>query len=142
MIDDESDYFAADSNKWLSKADREALKKREEELRSQRHGSRKDRKVTLDFAGRRVLEEKNDASVNMYDVNDDIIQQVHFGARPKTTVNNNSSAKVSSESDYLVNPNIITQAPQVSYPKNSKFGTHRIITVNVLEMKELGFTMQ
>ena len=113
MIDDESDYFSVDSNKWLSKADREALRKREEELRAQRHASRKDRKVTLDFAGRRVLEEENDAGVNMYDVNDEVIQRVHFGARPKTTISN--SAKVSADgSDYLVNPNIITQAPQVS----------------------------
>ena len=113
MIDDESDYFSVDS-KWLSKADREALRKREEELRSQRHASRKDRKVTLDFAGRRVIEVENDAGVNMYDVNDEVIQQVHFGAKAKTSVANNSSNPVSSDSDYLVNPNIVVQAPQVS----------------------------
>ena len=55
MIDDESDYFSVD-DRWLSKADKEKLKKREEELRAQRHTSRKDRKITLDFAGRQVVE--------------------------------------------------------------------------------------
>ena len=55
MIDDESDYFSVD-DRWLSKADKEKLKKREEELRAQRHTSRKDRKITLDFAGRKVVE--------------------------------------------------------------------------------------
>ena len=55
MIDDESDYFSVD-DRWLSKADKEKLGKREEELRAQRHASRKDRKITLDFAGRKVVE--------------------------------------------------------------------------------------
>ena len=68
--------------------------------------------MTLDFAGRRVLEEDDKSGVNMYDVNDDVIQRVHFGARPKAPVS--SSAKVSNDgSDYLVNPNIVTQAPKV-----------------------------
>ena len=55
VIDDESDYFSVD-DRWLSKADKEKLRKREEELRAQRHASRKDRKITLDFAGRKVVE--------------------------------------------------------------------------------------
>ena len=114
VIDDESDYFSSDS-KWLSKADREALRKREEELRSQRHASRKDRKVTLDFAGRRVLEVENDAGVNMYDVNDEVIQRVHFGAKPKMSVSSDGYNSVTSDSDYLVNPNIVVAAPQVSH---------------------------
>lgn len=57
VLDDESDYFAADSNQWLSPVERETLRKRAEELRELRHASHKDRKITLDFAGRRVLEE-------------------------------------------------------------------------------------
>ena len=47
MIDDECDYFSTDSNQWLHKEDRDALRKREEELRAARHGSRRDRKVRL-----------------------------------------------------------------------------------------------
>ncbi len=59
VIDDESDYFNAD-DRWLNAADKEKLRKREEELRAQRHASRRDRKVTLDFAGRRVIEVRAD----------------------------------------------------------------------------------
>lgn len=51
MIDDESDYFSVDANQWLSEGQREALRKREEEVRQKRHGSRLDRKITFDFAG-------------------------------------------------------------------------------------------
>lgn len=57
VIDDESDYFATDSNQWLSKQEREALQRRERELRELRHASRLTRKITIDFAGRQVLEE-------------------------------------------------------------------------------------
>lgn len=57
VLDDESDYFATDSNTWLSPNERAALRKKEEELRELKHASRKDRKITLDFAGRTVVEE-------------------------------------------------------------------------------------
>ncbi|XP_053933954.1 activating signal cointegrator 1 isoform X5 [Cuculus canorus] len=57
VIDDESDYFATDSNQWLSKQEREALQKREQELRELRHASRLTRKITIDFTGRQILEE-------------------------------------------------------------------------------------
>lgn len=51
VIDDESDYFNADSNKWLNPKQRDALRTKEKELRDSRHGSRRQIKVTLDFAG-------------------------------------------------------------------------------------------
>lgn len=56
VIDDECDYFASDS-RWLSKQERDALRKKEEELREKRYGSRRQQKITLDFAGRRVIDE-------------------------------------------------------------------------------------
>lgn len=59
VIDDESDYFASDSNQWLSKVERDMLQKREEELRELRHASRLSKKVTIDFAGRKILEDEN-----------------------------------------------------------------------------------
>ncbi|KAK3584707.1 hypothetical protein CHS0354_036484 [Potamilus streckersoni] len=105
VIDDESDYFSTDS-KWLSDSERAALKKREEELRAQRFASRKDRKVTLDFAGRRVVEE--DGSFDMYNANDDVVQQIQYGARPKTT----KSIPDKTEHLNLVNPNILQPAPK------------------------------
>ncbi|RMB94489.1 hypothetical protein DUI87_29300 [Hirundo rustica rustica] len=64
VIDDESDYFATDSNQWLSKQEREALQKREQELRELRHASRLAKKITIDFAGRQILEE--DSSMAEY----------------------------------------------------------------------------
>ncbi|XP_066448527.1 activating signal cointegrator 1 [Eleutherodactylus coqui] len=57
VIDDESDYFSTDSNQWLSQAERETLRKKEQELQDLRHASRLSRKVTIDFAGRKVIEE-------------------------------------------------------------------------------------
>ena len=56
MIDDESDYFSVDSNKWLTSEQREKLRRREEEIRERRHGSRLHRKMDFDFAGRKVVE--------------------------------------------------------------------------------------
>ncbi|XP_076104447.1 activating signal cointegrator 1-like [Mytilus galloprovincialis] len=109
VIDDESDYFATDSNRWLSNKEREKLRKREEELRSQRFASRKDRKITLDFAGRQVLEENN--TVDMYNVNDEVVQEIQYGAKHK------KQEFVHKEEDFdsitgIVNPNIKQHAPQ------------------------------
>lgn len=59
VLDDESDYFATESNQWLSPCEREKMRGKEEELRELRHASRKDRKITLDFAGRQVIDEGN-----------------------------------------------------------------------------------
>ena len=59
VIDDESDYFATDSNQWLTFKQRDVLRNKEAELRAKRHASRRDcsRQVTLDFTGRRIIEE-------------------------------------------------------------------------------------
>jgi hypothetical protein len=62
VIDDEMDYFASDTNQWLSREERKALKSKEEDLHEMRHGSRRNRKVTLDFAGRRVKDEVEEAT--------------------------------------------------------------------------------
>ncbi|KAL3865392.1 hypothetical protein ACJMK2_042783 [Sinanodonta woodiana] len=105
VIDDESDYFSTDS-KWMSDSERAALKKREDELRAQRFASRKDRKVTLDFAGRRVVEE--DGSFDMYNPNDDVVQQIQYGSQPKTSKKIPDKTEVNN----LVNPNILQQAPK------------------------------
>merc|ERR1719228_1315709 len=68
VIDDESDYFAVDTNKWLTPQQREALRKKKEELHAEKHKSRLDRRITFDFAGRKVLE---DDSVPEYDITQD-----------------------------------------------------------------------
>lgn len=108
VLDDESDYFAADSNQWLSPGEREKLRRREEELREIRHASRKDRKITLDFAGRRVVEE-GDRLREYYSKLDETLEAMNSGS---------SSAKFSRvQGDRqvlrdLVNPNIQQSAPQ------------------------------
>ncbi len=115
VIDDESDYFSVDSNKWLSKKQREALKKREEEIRERRHGSRLNRKITFDFAGRRVVEEEPLAD---YDPSkDDVVKRImeEDDRKSRQGMNNadQMANKVLEEGD-VVNPFIDVPRPQVS----------------------------
>ena len=56
VIDDQADYYSADS-KWLSKKQRSVAKRKENELAAIKHQSRLNRKYVLDFAGREVREE-------------------------------------------------------------------------------------
>lgn len=56
VIDDESDYFKSNSV-WLSEDERKKLTVLEQELRGKKHASRLNRNVTLDFAGRQIVEE-------------------------------------------------------------------------------------
>ncbi|PIK47212.1 putative activating signal cointegrator 1-like [Apostichopus japonicus] len=104
VIDDQSDYFATDSNQWLSTTDRKILQEKKDHLMEHKYGSRRNKKVTLDFAGRKVIEEAD--VTNMYDINDDTVQKVHFGRdRNDTTVGDQPKGE-------LVNPNIQQPAPQ------------------------------
>ncbi|KAL7032146.1 hypothetical protein ACKWTF_007234 [Chironomus riparius] len=56
VIDDESDYFKANSV-WLSDEERKKLKGLEDKLREHKHESRLNKKYNLDFAGRKVTED-------------------------------------------------------------------------------------
>ena len=111
VIDDESDYFSTDSNQWLSDREREKLRKREAELRELRHGSRLNQKVTLDFAGRRVTEEDT-RKLDIYDVNDDVVQEIHYGKSKSGS--EGFQMKPEDFQNDLVNPNIDRKAPKVS----------------------------
>ncbi|XP_069682048.1 activating signal cointegrator 1 [Periplaneta americana] len=88
VIDDESDYFRSNSV-WLSKAEREKLQQKEEELRAKRHSSRLDRKITLDFAGRQVLED--DESEIFYDAEDSVLKEISESIREDRGQIRNSS---------------------------------------------------
>ncbi len=110
VIDDESDYFAADSNTWLSASERDALQKREEELRNLRFASRKDRKITLDFAGRRVVEDTS--SVDMYTRDDAVVQAVHYGKKADGK-RENGPTFTSDDFGALVNPTLNMEPPKV-----------------------------
>ncbi|XP_043505728.1 activating signal cointegrator 1 [Polistes fuscatus] len=84
VIDDESDYFQTNST-WLTSAERERFRKREEEISAQKHASRLSRKVTLDFVGREVFvgqEENNDdlyeMMLNTEPINSNISPNIDF----------------------------------------------------------------
>ncbi|XP_077174356.1 activating signal cointegrator 1 isoform X2 [Paroedura picta] len=107
VIDDESDYFATDSNQWLSKQEREALEKREQELRELRHASRLSRKVTIDFAGRQVVEEQDNLA-EYHSKLDETIEALHRGTLAKT---GRGVEGKRDEPGVLVNPNLLQPAP-------------------------------
>ncbi|KAI9532096.1 hypothetical protein NQZ68_034984 [Dissostichus eleginoides] len=126
VLDDESDYFATESNQWLSPNEREKLRKKEEELRDLRHASRKDRKITLDFAGRKVLDEGNNLN-DYYDKLDETLRAMNSDSPSKSPM---FSRQVGRQTlGDLVNPNIMQAAPEwvdvggsESYKKNTKQG--------------------
>ncbi|NXP29827.1 TRIP4 protein, partial [Scytalopus superciliaris] len=108
VIDDESDYFATDSNQWLSKQEREALQKREQELRELRHASRLSKKITIDFAGRQILEEDTNMA-EYHSKLDETIEAINCGALSKPS--GSPEAKAMLNSGVLVNPRLLQPAP-------------------------------
>ncbi|XP_073922291.1 activating signal cointegrator 1 isoform X2 [Castor canadensis] len=109
VIDDESDYFASDSNQWLSKIERETLQKREEELRELRHASRLSKKITIDFAGRKILEEGNPLA-EYHDRLDETIQAIANGTLNQPLIKLDRSSE--EPLGVLVNPNLYQSPPQ------------------------------
>ncbi|KGL88397.1 Activating signal cointegrator 1, partial [Charadrius vociferus] len=108
VIDDESDYFATDSNQWLSKQEREALQKREQELRELRHASRLAKKITIDFAGRQILEEDNSLA-EYHSKLDETIEAINYGTLSKPA--GSPEAQTRLNSGVLVNPRLLQPAP-------------------------------
>ncbi|CAG7837828.1 unnamed protein product [Allacma fusca] len=56
VIDDQADYFATESP-WLSPEEKEAQRKKEEAYKEMKDRLRRKTKITIDFAGRRIIEE-------------------------------------------------------------------------------------
>ncbi|NXW00173.1 TRIP4 protein, partial [Fregetta grallaria] len=108
VIDDESDYFATDSNQWLSKQEREALQKREQELRELRHASRLAKKITIDFAGRQIVEEDNNMA-EYHSKLGETIEAINCGTLGKTA--GSPEAKTTLSPGVLVNPRLLQPAP-------------------------------
>lgn len=71
VIDDESDYFKSNSV-WLNDEERKKLVSLEGQLRDQKHASRLSRKVTLDFAGRQMIDEPQVTK----EIEDKILKQI------------------------------------------------------------------
>ncbi|KAM7405831.1 hypothetical protein PAMP_000251 [Pampus punctatissimus] len=110
VLDDESDYFASESNQWLSPGERDKIKKKEEELRELRHASRKDRKITLDFAGRRVIDEGNELN-EYYNKLDETLKAMNTDSTSKPSMYSERQGGRQSLGE-LVNPNIMQRAPE------------------------------
>ncbi|XP_034015681.1 activating signal cointegrator 1 [Thalassophryne amazonica] len=110
VLDDESDYFATESNQWLSPSERDLLKKKEEELRELRHASRKDRRITLDFAGRRVIDESDNLS-QYYSKLDEMLKAMNTDSPPKSAQSSGPRARMRNLGE-LVNPNIMVTPPK------------------------------
>ena len=66
MIDDESDYFNTNS-KWVSREQRERLERKQEEVRELRFGSKIGKTFTLDFAGRKIVDEQRTVCLKDYE---------------------------------------------------------------------------
>lgn len=107
VIDDESDYFKSNSV-WLSEEEKKKLVTLEEQLRDQKHSSRLSRKVTLDFAGRQVVEEPKMSK----EIEDKILRQI----MEATSSGGNFSGR-DVDPDMMGNAPIFDPNMQSSFPK-------------------------
>jgi len=58
VVDDQGDYYSTSNSSWLTSEEREKIEGLEEERREAVHTRRRDVKVSIDIAGRRVVEQK------------------------------------------------------------------------------------
>ncbi|KAK7867037.1 hypothetical protein R5R35_005679 [Gryllus longicercus] len=139
VIDDESDYYSLNSV-WLSQKERETLKKVEEQQHAKRHASRLSKTVTLDFAGRQVLEEYDSAEIT--DLTE-LLQNQLAANMPSDAQGRNW--------DSTLHPRITCEKPIFQEQKNSKVsvadGSKNHVTVSrvqdkeYLEMSDEGFCL-
>ncbi|XP_054804898.1 uncharacterized protein LOC129307968 [Prosopis cineraria] len=62
VFDDQSDYYEIDGNSWLSKEEKELLKKKQEEMEDAERAKRSKVVVTFDLVGRKVLLNEDEVS--------------------------------------------------------------------------------
>ena len=60
VLDDERDFFAVDVSSWTTPEEKAALVKKEEALMERKFASRRNRVVSLDIAGKRVVEDRSE----------------------------------------------------------------------------------
>ncbi|XP_055610120.1 activating signal cointegrator 1 [Uranotaenia lowii] len=114
VIDDEADYFRANSV-WLSDNERKKLEKLESEMREKKHSSRLTRKVTLDFAGRQIVEEPE----LTLEIEDDVLKKIvdsvreeGSGSMPKSNSGKHGwNKKQRDEQSDDIHPGIVGDAP-------------------------------
>lgn len=84
VIDDECDYYQTNSV-WLSNSEREKLERHENEMRARKHGSRLNRKITFDFAGREVVDE----AAFVDEADDEVLRSIMESRSSDTTMSSN-----------------------------------------------------
>ncbi|KAJ0105079.1 hypothetical protein Patl1_17789 [Pistacia atlantica] len=62
VIDDQSDYYEIEGNSWLSKEEKELLRKKQEEIEEAERANRSKVVVTFDLVGRKVLLNEDEVS--------------------------------------------------------------------------------
>ncbi|KAK4350277.1 hypothetical protein RND71_029590 [Anisodus tanguticus] len=62
VIDDQSDYYEIEGNSWLSKEEKELLRKKKEEIEEAERAKRNRVTMTFDLVGRKVLLNKDEAT--------------------------------------------------------------------------------
>ncbi|KAL1375947.1 hypothetical protein pipiens_017176 [Culex pipiens pipiens] len=109
VIDDESDYFKSNSV-WLSDAERKKLEKLEVEMREKKHASRLAKAVTLDFAGRQVID------APQVDVEDEILKRIAQSVVEETAAESKAKQgwnRRQPDADLSddIHPGIVSEAP-------------------------------
>ncbi|XP_012275721.1 activating signal cointegrator 1 isoform X2 [Orussus abietinus] len=135
VIDDEADYYQA-SSVWLSNEERAKLVQREAELREKRHGSRINKKIVVDFAGREINEEE-DETFNKS--SDPILDQL----RDSTTLTDDIACPMEFDRPKYVKMNLwdTSGSRQVKSKTESSGVIHRIQDKELLEMSDDGFCL-
>merc|ERR1712150_433721 len=137
VIDDESDYFSVDAYKWMTSEQKIKLKERENELREKRHGSRLDRKIDFDFAGRRIVEAESEFA--MLDLaEDDVIKSVYEGSKSNKYIENKSIIRSDGgniQDDSVANPNLNIPRPQLIESMFSNQMSKTITAINTMLSK-------
>ncbi|OWM65306.1 activating signal cointegrator 1 [Punica granatum] len=72
VIDDQSDYYEIEGNSWLSKEEKELLRKKQDEIEEAERAKRNKVIITFDLVGRKVL--LNEDEVSAFDSGNGILQ--------------------------------------------------------------------
>lgn len=137
VIDDESDYFNTNS-KWLNQEQRSKLEKKQEEIREKRFGSKIGKTFTLDFAGRKVIDEQKTIDLKDYaNQIDDIMTDKKPMSQANTVVNQDIKC---------IAPVYIEEKPtkkklHMPTESNKENSTFRLQDQNLQEMKDEGMCL-
>ncbi|XP_020797841.1 activating signal cointegrator 1 [Drosophila serrata] len=118
VIDDELDYFQENSV-WLSKVEREKFEKLKGEMHEMKHGSRLNRKIRVDFAGRELPE---DLPVSK-EYEQQVINELAAVSKAAGGASNWSSSSLTGHSAMVLAPILDLTKPPVY--KTSKEATNR-----------------